>query len=365
MNHRNFARNQIEKMKRAVGEKRVISALSGGVDSSVATVMAHRALGRKLETVFIDDGSLLAGNRCGRRRASPIFPEVIAYWLINEVDRIATNTAFNDNNLLNVTGTTFEIALGLGLGAGKTITLTSKRMDAEGVGIGGAKEYIVAEEWVPLATTAFITNANAGVQTWTIQITNQDNIDVAFGISETKTLEEVVTAINYGSRATAENYDAAEVVYNAETDMYTLKVSAKDAGNEAITFTANANIDWAAGLHRATENVDIADFLTENGSGTAIDIKANPAGAITAIEAAIEEKDKFRAELGYTMTRLEAAAAVIDIQAENLVAAESRISDVDVAVEVASMTRNQVLAQAGIAMLGQANMIPQMALQLL
>ena len=285
--------------------------------------------------------------------------------LINEVDRIATNTAFNDNNLLSATGTTFDIALGLGLGAGKTITLTSKRMDSEGLGIGGAKEYIVAEEWVAADTTAFITNANASVQTWTIQITNQDNIDVAFGISETKTLAQAVTAINYASRATAENYDAAEAVYNADTDMYTLKVSAKDAGDEAITFTANANIDWAAGLHRATENVDIADFHAEDGSGTAIDIKTNPTAAITALESAIEEKDKFRAELGYTMTRLEAAAAVIDIQAENLVAAESRISDVDVAVEVASMTRNQVLAQAGIAMLGQANMIPQMALQLL
>ena len=60
------------------------------------------------------------------------------------------------------------------------------------------------------------------------------------------------------------------------------------------------------------------------------------------------------------MNRLEAASSVIDIQSENLRAAESRVSDVDVATEMAALTRNQVLAQAGISMLAQANSMPQM-----
>ena len=64
-------------------------------------------------------------------------------------------------------------------------------------------------------------------------------------------------------------------------------------------------------------------------------------------------------------TNTNAAAMVVGIQAENLTAAESRISDVDVATEMANMTRNQVLAQAGISMLAQANSMPQMALKLL
>ncbi|MCK4601320.1 MAG: flagellin, partial [Phycisphaerae bacterium] len=75
--------------------------------------------------------------------------------------------------------------------------------------------------------------------------------------------------------------------------------------------------------------------------------------------------DTFRAELGYMMNRLEAAVNVLDIQAESLLAAESRISDVDIATEMAAMTRNQVLAQAGVSMLAQANAMPQMALKLL
>ena len=101
--------------------------------------------------------------------------------------------------------------------------------------------------------------------------------------------------------------------------------------------------------------------------GTAYSISTAPNArtALTQITTAINSKDTYRAKLGYLMNRLEAATSVIDIQAENLLAAESRISDVDVATEMAAMTRNQVLTQAGVAMLGQANTMPQMALQLL
>jgi flagellin len=87
--------------------------------------------------------------------------------------------------------------------------------------------------------------------------------------------------------------------------------------------------------------------------------------ALALVNSAIETKDSARASLGYMMNRLQSTNAVLNIQAENLLAAESRISDVDVATEMATMTRNQVLSQAGIAMLGQANGMPQMALTLL
>jgi len=86
---------------------------------------------------------------------------------------------------------------------------------------------------------------------------------------------------------------------------------------------------------------------------------------LAAVSLAITTKDTYRAKLGYYMNRLEAANSILNIQAENLGAAESRISDVDVATEMANMTRNQVLAQAGISMLAQANSMPQMALKLL
>ena len=96
-----------------------------------------------------------------------------------------------------------------------------------------------------------------------------------------------------------------------------------------------------------------------------IETAAGAQSALALLTTAIESKDSARASFGYYMNRLESTSAVLNIQAENLMAAESRISDVDVATEMANMTRNQVLTQVGVAMLAQANSMPQMALTLL
>jgi flagellin len=87
--------------------------------------------------------------------------------------------------------------------------------------------------------------------------------------------------------------------------------------------------------------------------------------ALVGINDAIVSKDKIRAALGATQNRLENTISNLQIQAENLQAAESRISDVDVATEMTEFVRNQVLTQAAVAMLSQANSLPQMALQLI
>ena len=79
----------------------------------------------------------------------------------------------------------------------------------------------------------------------------------------------------------------------------------------------------------------------------------------------IIKKDKIRAHLGATQNRLENTISNLAIQAENLQAAESRISDVDVATEMTELVRSQILTQAAVAMLAQANSLPQMALQLI
>ncbi|MHC4531726.1 MAG: flagellin, partial [Planctomycetota bacterium] len=101
------------------------------------------------------------------------------------------------------------------------------------------------------------------------------------------------------------------------------------------------------------------------GAGINILTEAAAISALATVTAAINTKDAARATFGYKMNRLENTIAVVDIQSENLMAAESRISDVDVAVEMATLTRTQVLSQAGTAMLAQANTMPQMALTLL
>jgi len=120
--------------------------------------------------------------------------------------------------------------------------------------------------------------------------------------------------------------------------------------NDAVSITGTDMTSSALGLTSATASIATATAAQS---------------ALATIASAITAKDTARARFGYKMNRLESTISVINNQAENLMAAESRISDVDVATEMAIMTRTQVLSQAGVAMLAQANTLPQMALTLL
>ncbi len=119
----------------------------------------------------------------------------------------------------------------------------------------------------------------------------------------------------------------------------------------------------------ATDKIDVTgSVMTKAGLGidtAGIATAASAQAALTTLDSAIATATTARATFGAKMNRLENTVELLSVQAESLMAAESRISDVDVATEMAALTRNQVLAQAGTAMLAQANSIPQMALTLL
>ena len=87
--------------------------------------------------------------------------------------------------------------------------------------------------------------------------------------------------------------------------------------------------------------------------------------ALVGLNEAVISKDKIRAHLGALQNRLENTISNLTTQTQNLQAAESRISDVDVATEMTSFVRNQILTQSAVAMLSQANSMPQMAMRLI
>jgi flagellin len=87
--------------------------------------------------------------------------------------------------------------------------------------------------------------------------------------------------------------------------------------------------------------------------------------ALGRVGEAIVSKDKIRAHLGATQNRLENTVTNLQTQAENLQAAESRISDADVAVEMTKFVKQQILTQAANAMLAQANNLPRSLLNLM
>jgi flagellin len=100
-------------------------------------------------------------------------------------------------------------------------------------------------------------------------------------------------------------------------------------------------------------------------AGNSISTQALAQQSLDKLNNAIISKDNIRANLGATQNRLENTISVLGIQAENLQAAESRISDVDVASEMTEFVRQQILTQSAVAMLSQANSLPRMALQLI
>lgn len=113
--------------------------------------------------------------------------------------------------------------------------------------------------------------------------------------------------------------------------------------------------------------LDLNDLdVTSIGLGSVnISTSANAQSALSNIDSAISAVATARAEYGSIQNRFEAAISNLQVTSENFQAAESRIRDADIAYETSQFTKNQVLVQAGVAVLAQANALPQQALALL
>ena len=116
-------------------------------------------------------------------------------------------------------------------------------------------------------------------------------------------------------------------------------------------FAGNANDINASSL----QTVNIMDISSVVGANAAIDI----------VDGALAKVDSIRADLGAIQNRFESTMSNLNTAVENFSAARSRIQDTDFAAETANLTRSQILQQAGIAMLAQANALPQQVLSLL
>ncbi len=107
------------------------------------------------------------------------------------------------------------------------------------------------------------------------------------------------------------------------------------------------------------------DFATLAGGAVDLTSVAGAQAALGAIDGAIDSLSGQRSDLGAVQNRLQVTIANLGAARENVSAANSRIRDVDVAAETADMTRNNILMQAGVSVLAQANQAPQVALNLL
>ncbi len=132
-----------------------------------------------------------------------------------------------------------------------------------------------------------------------------------------------------------------------------------DGTFSAATFQIGANASDTVSLSITNQN------STTLAVGT-LDLAAGAGAAITAIDAAISTVSSTRSELGsFQKNTLETTVNSLAVAHENIKASESTIRDADIAAEMVTFTRNNILHQAGTSMLAQANQAPQSVLQLL
>jgi len=136
-------------------------------------------------------------------------------------------------------------------------------------------------------------------------------------------------------------------------------------GGQSITLQVGTGTDSTNDQINVSLKDVSADSTAINISTNTIDTASNALASITALDSAITNLSEQRGKMGAVQNRLESTVRNLATTRENLSASNSRIRDVDVADESVSMTRSQILMQAGTAVLAQANGIPSMALSLI
>ena len=168
---------------------------------------------------------------------------------------------------------------------------------------------------------------------------------------------DLVVQARNGTQDT-KSIEAIQAEFDALTSEITRVGGTEFAGKDV--FTAG-DVDFQVG-NADTDQISVdVGVIGHTAGGASVEVD----GTLALIDADIEAVSEKRGDLGAVQNRLESTVRNLSVTSENLAAAESRIRDVDVAEEMMSFTRSQILQQAGTAMLAQANGVSQGALQLL
>ena len=276
--------------------------------------------------------------------------------LRTEVDRIGNTTAFGDTKLLNgsygvssasqtgydadnsvVVAGTEVLALDVNGAGSVNVSLSAGTYTGDQLATELENQIKSALTGGGAATAAYADNVSVAATSAGAGFNIEVSVD---GLADTETF---TLADGTGTFLASNNFGS---VTAASGTGGTFQVGANNTADDQITVAIGA--------------VSASDL----GLG-ALDLTTDAAGAITTIDAAIATVSTSRGNLGAVQNRFESTISNLQVTSENLAASESRIRDTDVAAEMVEFTRTQILQQAGTAMLGQANTVPQSVLRLL
>ncbi|MES2959471.1 MAG: flagellin [Pseudomonadota bacterium] len=285
--------------------------------------------------------------------------------LRDEIDRVAKGASFNGKKLLDgsFTAASFQV----GAGAGENITVGAL-VNTSAANLAKIT-YSEIESADLAADDADITTLDA-IDDGDLQITIDDGganelvVEVGAIAEASSGLERMGQMVEAINRKTSDTGVSAYLVANDDgTYKFDIKASKLDSDGAALAVeftgfaTTTTGLDAGDVPAEEADEVGIADLSVETDGDTW--------KAIKKIDSALDQVNSARGTLGAIQSRFENAVANIQIQAENTSAARGRIMDADFATETASLSRAQILQQAGTAMVAQANQLPQQVLSLL
>lgn len=294
--------------------------------------------------------------------------------LAKEVTRIANSTEFNTRKLINgnldksVQNSAGDLTFHIGANTNQNMQFGVRAMDAKSLGLTEDIKDAKATGSGQIDGKALTISNNApGEKANGIKIVLKQGADAAAYDANSKT---ITVTRDFAGGAVA-NADALKTAINGATNKpadFTAEVTG--AGVDFSKVTDGFTIELGGG---STAKASTAAKFDANGGITdaevakGIDISSQKAAnnAIQRIDSALKYVSDERAKLGAVQNRLEHTIKNVDTSAENLQASESRIRDVDMAKEMMTYTKNNILNQAAQAMLAQANQLPQGVLQLL
>jgi len=263
---------------------------------------------------------------------------------LSEVTRIATQTNFNGMKVLD--GSAQNLSFQVGANVGEVINVSlNTGMKANQVGELATSTIAAADIATTLGTGGAATTLAAG--DFKIQVGTGTAFDITGDI---KTTQDLADAINSKSGQGVTAY----VAENGD-----LKISSA----QALTFTGTATAATAAAGKFQTANATVSTTSTLADASVATVDGAND--TINRIDAALQSVSALRSTLGAVQNRFESTISNLQNISQNLTSSKSAITDADFAQETANMSSAQILQQAGVSVLAQANQSQQIVTKLL
>ena len=330
------------------------SASSATVNTAAFTESVTYTVGSEADLTAFAAGLQTAIQGAGAIGTSTAFDVTSATAVINGSNQLAIDVSPSSN------GVTIATITGSGTNALRTL-----------LGLGAAPAS---------ATATSAMNVAAQTETATVSYTTSDTLStIATKIATAVTgIGQVGTSLIAGNAGTAASFNAGTSMIDitgVDTDTTltfssgalrtALNLAAPDTVTASGTTSSSAAIVQNAYRLSSIALTGVTSISSSSSGSIDISTQTAASAAISTLDSAINQVSTARANIGAIENRLDSTSRSLAVASENTAAANSRIADADIAQSMSEMVRAQILQQAGISVLAQANQAPSLVLQLL